>query len=571
MIWFLENPARSKHERLELEQLAGSVDWLVPIGWRMDSSRLSWDADILVGEQVYSITLRYPNHFPFSPPLVLPRGDQRRWSSHQYGAGGELCLEYGPDNWHQDVTGAEMVRSAHRLLMGEVEVSSGGPELPSRHRTTLGERLRGKRRRFYLDPEAQAVLSSLVEGQVVQATTLVVFQSPGSTRYLQSAEIGSPGWKAILAEPLVRLGYSSPAVLMRWPELTELPSTASASQMCSEIATQGMDIGDAELLVFIHGYFINVFELNREVDSVATISVISEDETKRRLDPSHEFLKERKVAVIGCGSMGSKVATMLARSGVSQFVLVDGDVLLGENLVRNDLDLREVGSDKVDGVASRIQLVNPRAVCDKHKRSLGGQASSSAIEGLIEVLGTCDLLLDCTAAASAFDVLSAVSSFSKRAIVWGEVFTGGIGGLIARSRPGREPNSSSVRRSIEAWCDEKGTTIARATAPYDGGEAEPAIANDAEVSIIASHLAALAIDTLLGKEPSSYTHAAYLIGLQAAWIFDQAFETYPIDVGPPETEAQVAVDPEEWKAEILEIVKRLNEHPDATTLEPGNS
>jgi len=44
--------------------------------------------------------------------------------------------------------------------------------------------------------------------------------------------------------------------------------------MCSEIATQGIDIGDAELLVFVHGYFINVFELNREVGSVGARSLL---------------------------------------------------------------------------------------------------------------------------------------------------------------------------------------------------------------------------------------------------------------------------------------------------------
>jgi tRNA A37 threonylcarbamoyladenosine dehydratase len=39
---------------------------------------------------------------------------------------------------------------------------------------------------------------------------------------------------------------------------------------------------------------------------------------------------------------------MLARSGISNFVLVDSDIFLSENLVRNDLDWRDVGSDKVN-------------------------------------------------------------------------------------------------------------------------------------------------------------------------------------------------------------------------------
>jgi sulfur-carrier protein adenylyltransferase/sulfurtransferase len=428
--------------------------------------------------------------------------------------------------------------------------------------------LRGKNRRFYLDLEAQFLLIGLAENQVVKATTLTMIQFPGSTLYLASAEVGSPAWQASLPEPLSRQGFTSPTALLRWPMNEPLPSIASASSLYAGLTNRGLDIGDASYLVIMHGEFIRAFIVDGEADYVKEISVISEAERNDRLDPSHDVLKERKIAVIGCGSMGSKVATMLARSGINQFVLVDSDVFLSENLVRNDFDWRDVGSDKVDATASKVQLVNAKAVCVKHKRTLGGQGSSGGIESLIDVLETCDLLIDCTAKIAAFEVLSAVSSFAKRTVIWGEVFAGGIGGLIARSRPGREPNSSNIRRTIEAWCAESGTPIARAPAPYEGGEDAPAVANDADVSVIASHVAAMSIDTLLGRQPSAYLHAAYLIGLQAGWIFTQAFETYPIEVGPPEESTSVEVDPEEMKAEVLEIVKLLQEHPDATPPQP---
>jgi len=124
VIWYIENYGRSRTEREKLEALATRVDWLAPWGWRIDNSlRLIWDVDISTSGRLYKISLRYPNHFPHSPPLVLPRNDSERWSSHQFGEGGELCLEYGPDNWHPDVTGADMVVSAHRLLDSE----TGGP------------------------------------------------------------------------------------------------------------------------------------------------------------------------------------------------------------------------------------------------------------------------------------------------------------------------------------------------------------------------------------------------------------------------------------------------------------
>ena len=120
------------------------MDWLAPLGWRIDSSlRLIWDADISTAGRIYKISLRYPNHFPHSPPLVLPRDEKERWSSHQYGDGGELCLEYGPDNWHPDVTGADMITSAHRLLeFGDRVHTDERADSRFPARATLGQELR---------------------------------------------------------------------------------------------------------------------------------------------------------------------------------------------------------------------------------------------------------------------------------------------------------------------------------------------------------------------------------------------------------------------------------------------
>ena len=63
-------------------------------------------------------------------------------------------------------------------------------------------------------------------------------------------------------------------------------------------------------------------------------------------------------------------------------------------------------------------------------------------------------------------------------------------------------------------------------------------------------------------------HAVYLIGLQAEWIFDQALEIHPIEVGPPEQTTPEAIDPDEQRAEVLEILQQLVRHPDAIARQP---
>ena len=48
-------------------------------------------------------------------------------------------------------------------------------------------------------------------------------------------------------------------------------------------------------------------------------------------------LNNKKVVVIGCGSVGSEIVTMLAKSGVGEFTLVDDDIFEADNIHRHRL------------------------------------------------------------------------------------------------------------------------------------------------------------------------------------------------------------------------------------------
>jgi hypothetical protein len=283
------------------------------------------------------------------------------------------------------------------------------------------------------------------------------------------------------------------------------------------------------------------------------------------LDNALGGLAERTVAIVGCGSLGSKIAASLARSGVGRFLLVDDDILMPDNLVRHDLDWREIGTHKADSVASRIELVNAGSVCQVRKHRLGGQEASGSVESLIESLGTCDLIIDATAEPSVFNYLCAAVAVSKKPMVWAEVFGGGIGGMIARHRPSIEPSPASMRRAVENWCADKGKTMARPANRYGGQPHMPAIADDSDVGVIAAHAARLALDLLIPRNPSMFPHSVYMVGLSEGWIFDQPFETHPIDMGPlGEAEPEESLDVEDAKAEFRRIADLFAKYQDAT-------
>jgi hypothetical protein len=312
----------------------------------------------------------------------------------------------------------------------------------------------------------------------------------------------------------------------------------------------------------VHAYF-----LWERDDTVTEIAVISAQPEAQRLDALHQLLKPKHVALVGCGSIGSKLGVMLARAGVGRFLLVDDDLLLPDNLVRNDLDWRDIGTHKAHALARRMQLVNPAVETRVWRVRLAGQESSGTADSVLRMIGECDLICDATANPNILNTISAVAAFATKPVMWAEVFGGGIGGLIARCRPGVEPPPQYMRRAIENWFGEHGPPPVRCTRSYETGQdGVPLIADDAPVSAITAHAARLTIDTLIAREPSLFPNSVYAIGLGAGSVFTRPFETFPIEVGPPPaTEPNDELSPNAQAAEVRKILDLLKALTDETT------
>lgn len=70
-------------------------------------------------------------------------------------------------------------------------------------------------------------------------------------------------------------------------------------------------------------------------------------------------LNSKRVAVIGCGSVGSQVANMLAKAGIGELVLIDPDLLSADNIYRHHLGGRELNyaANKQTGVVTSFSKV----------------------------------------------------------------------------------------------------------------------------------------------------------------------------------------------------------------------
>jgi sulfur-carrier protein adenylyltransferase/sulfurtransferase len=285
-----------------------------------------------------------------------------------------------------------------------------------------------------------------------------------------------------------------------------------------------------------------------------------------------EGLSERKVAIVGVGSAGSKITVSLARMGVTRFLLVDEDIFLPENICRHDLDWLNIGEHKVDALAQRLSRIAAGIRVDTSRLKLTGQESPSALNALTTKLGTYDLIIDATASAEVFSLLAGVASLHKKPLLWLEIYAGGIGGMVARSRPGLDPDAHRMRRIYAQYTSEHpfsdAAVAAESVRKYELEEANGIIlaASDADVGVISAHAARLAVDTLLERNPSHFPYSMYLIGLEQAWVFEAPFSTIPIatdhllDLVPGrEIDAALLVEATDFLGRLIEQAQQAKE------------
>jgi len=541
--WFLENFARLAAERTAIAELESEAGWLAGTRWGLEGATLYVEAVIRIEGDDYPVRMLYPELFPAAPIVARPQDASARWSGHQYGDG-TLCLEWGPDTWHEEVTGRQMLESAHRLLSIEHRTAPLSRQpAPSRHQVTTGQFLRFKCGRFCVGDALRDRLTSAPAGVSLDFT--LHFQAKSFLAVIQTVTEEGASWenpdvpRSLRRETDSALLYR--AVVHRLPVVMTIPPD-TVSGLNVFLAEHGLpklpeatEVGAglkplSILLLDAAGtpHFLFRFEDSADLLSLALVNP-GGGNVIGRLPAEYQLLAEKSVGIIGLGSIGSKLAEILGRTGVGRFLLVDDDVFLPENVVRHALDLHNTGEHKVDAVAAALERIAPSVQVESERVHLTGQESNAIIDGVLRKLGRCDLLIDATANPRVFNLLAAVARAKSKPLVWMEVFAGGTGGLIARSRPESDPSPALMRRAYHQFTVEN-------PAPQDADAGDYAVnaegrilaATDADVSVIAALAAELALDVLIVREPSRFPHSMYLVGLARSWMFEAPLQVLPI-------------------------------------------
>ena len=171
--------------------------------------------------------------------------------------------------------------------------------------------------------------------------------------------------------------------------------------------------------------------MNNEVEAIALQpGPTDESSLILRAGPDAPGLRTIRTTLFGAGALGGHVGTTLAESGLGRLDIVDGDVLLPENVVRHVAGHEQVGRPKVQAVHQVIQKHAPWTAVAEFPEA---PATPSRIR---ELISGADIVVDTTGNDAFVPALAMIAEELGKPLVSGALY--------------REGNVARVQRQVLA-------------------------------------------------------------------------------------------------------------------------
>jgi hypothetical protein len=205
-----------------------------------------------------------------------------------------------------------------------------------------------------------------------------------------------------------------------------------------------------------------------------------------------ETLKNKRICIVGAGSIGSAAAHALALYGIGTLDLVDPDRLLRHNLVRHTSSTRQVGKLKVNALKQDLEQQRPDTRVMAQPLNVVDDANS-----IRELLASVDLLVCATDGVSSRRVAGHLARRARKDAILACVLEAGALGEVIRLRPWADRGCIVCCREYlqEAGAFNPEPGINR---PYgEGTHHRPMTAVGADLHLVGQHAAKMAVATLL--------------------------------------------------------------------------
>lgn len=221
--------------------------------------------------------------------------------------------------------------------------------------------------------------------------------------------------------------------------------------------------------------------------------------------PHLRSLYEKKIFIVGLGSLGSAVALELGKCGVGEFVLLDHDLIEYGNVVRHTGNVLYLDLPKSKILEHQIQLHFPYARIESMIDCIGmvdpGSLSDGDLKLIYEKMENADLIINTAINEGVTKTLDRLATEVKKPIIHSWISNGAWGGRVIRNIPGKTGCYFCFQNSEpkSMWSSPEGEI-------YPRGCGFPTFAGTSyDIYEVATHTVRMAVDTLLGKD-ISYDH-----------------------------------------------------------------
>lgn len=257
---------------------------------------------------------------------------------------------------------------------------------------------------------------------------------------------------------------------------------------------------DDNTVVFYQDGYADLFFSNSDKEEPYLLEYMFKDyEIRKRIEIDKAVLNKR-ITVIGLGSVGSRVVLDLARAGFNNFYLVDDDVMLPYNVIRHELTNENVGEYKVNAIKDLVvKEINENATIETSTLAMTGQESSTSTNNFINSCSESSLIIDCTASDTILLMLSDMTKEMNIPVISGTVIPGGLGNIILIKKT-IDIDLESILASYYKWLSDK-TIFAERVNDYTSTiDNQPFSATMSDCSIVSGLIGKFAIQILQGDE-----------------------------------------------------------------------
>lgn len=461
--WIDTHPDRFAYEVAQLEELGFTTDRFELRGNR----RLVMRGSIESVRGRVELAVAYPDTFPYLRPEVYAPG--LRLDRHQNVYEGNLCLlDRSTAQWQVSDTGAWLVADRVPFLL---DLLAGDPARMERNETPQGE----PRSAYFRSQPGTAVFvpeaaNAISEDERSGLMELSLGRAEPRGKYLRAllkrvtAKGGRHGRLLASADEPLERRFPSGEIEGPWVRLDELPADNTPEALLAMAAALSpaaakakyQQLGSAQLAVtgfvfseevrqgsYEDGWMFVV--RHREMTGAHSLREGAYIVRGQRLSPGDlaertpqlRNLRDKHVTVIGLGGVGSFIATDLARAGVGELTIVDGDAVEAGNTVRWPVGLTAIGHRKADVIAGWIVNEHPYTAVHKIDGRLGdsrplsaeGTRGLSELDVLAKIFERSHLVIDATAELGIQHLVADLAADRPQLHVWAT--EGAAGGVIA--------------------------------------------------------------------------------------------------------------------------------------------